>query len=139
VINIQNPGVPFKPLSENCGCHFDNLNAGHASTIFGGRRIVAMGNRPQDHMDRDLLLASLLRDRRLRMFRRQCLKPPAWAAAVPEDIPAKFQRRAQCLIMLGSTHQHLIERMRASIDLAADSCKAEQMLNAIEACPPRGA
>lgn len=107
--------------------------------IFGGRTMIAMGNRPQDHMDRDLLLASLLRDRRLRMFRRLCLEMPVWAPAVPEGIPTNFQRRAQQLIMLGCMQQYLIEKMRDTIDYAADSCQAEQMLKAMEACPPRGA
>ena len=107
--------------------------------IFGGRTISAMGCRPQDHMDRDLLLASLLRDRRLRMFRKQCLAMPAWAPALPENIPENFQHRAQELIMLGSHQQYLIEKMRDTIYLAADRCQGEKMLNAMEACVPRGA
>jgi hypothetical protein len=111
----------------------------HTAPIFGGRTISAMGSRPQDHMDRDLLLASLIRDRRLRMFRKQCLEMPAWAPAVPETIPAKFQYQAQQLIMLGSHQQHLIERMRDTIHLAVDRCQGEQMLAAMEACLPRGA
>ena len=96
--------------------------------IFGGRTISAMGNRPQDHMDRDLLLASLLRDRRLRMFRKQCVALPDWAPAVPDSIQENFQHRAQELIMLGSHQQHLIERMRETIGLAADRCQGEKML-----------
>ena len=98
-----------------------------------------MGNRPQDHMDRDLLLASLLRDRRLRMFRRQCLKLPAWAPVVPASVAKAFQLRAQQLIMLGSHQQYLIEKMRDTLDLAADPRQGKQMLAAMEACLPRGA
>ncbi len=137
--SIHNQEVGFKPDKENRAWHFDNLTAARIGPIFGGRTISAMGNRPQDHMARDLLLASLIRDRRLRMFRKQCLTPPEWAPAVPANIPANFRNRAQQLIMLGCNHQHLIEKMRASIDLAADPCHAERMLKAIEACPPRGA
>jgi hypothetical protein len=137
--NIPDQGIGYKPVHENRGWQFDNLAAVRTGPIFGGRTISAMGNRPQDHMDRDLLLASLLREYRLPMFRKQCLELPAWAPAVPEGIPARFQHQAQELIMLGSTHQYLIERMRASLDLAADQDKAEQMLKAMEACPPRGA
>lgn len=137
--NIQNQEVHFKPVGKNNGWQLDNLTAARTGPIFGGRTISAMGNRPQDHRDRDLLLASLLRDRRLRMFREQCFNLPAWAPAVPECIPARFQHQAQQLIMLGSTHQYLIERMRASIHLAADRDKGERMLKAMQACPPRGA
>ena len=111
----------------------------HTGPIFGNRTMTAMGNRPQDHMDRDLLLASLLRDRRLRMFRKQCLTLPDWAPDVPACIPANFQSRAQQLVMLGSHQQYLIEKMRDSIELATDPCKGEQMLAAIESCLPRGA
>ena len=137
--NIQNQEVHFKPVGKQNGWQLDNLSTARTGPIFGGRTISAMGNRPQDHRDRDLLLASLLRDKRLPMFREQCFKLPAWAPAVPECIPATFQHQAQQLTMLGSTHQYLIERMHASIHLAADRDKAEQMLKAMEACPPRGA
>jgi hypothetical protein len=116
--NINDQAANFKPVGKNCGWQFDNLTAARTGPIFGGRTILAMGNRPEDHRDRDLLLASLLRDRRLRMFRKQCLTLPAWAPAVPGNISAKFQRRSQALIMLGCTHQHLIEKLRARIDLA---------------------
>lgn len=107
--------------------------------IFGGRTISAMGNRPQDHMDRDLLLASLLRNRRFRIFRKQCRETPVWAPAVPACIQGNFQHRARQLIVLGSHHQHLIERMRDTIHLAAAPCQGEKMLAAMEACVPRGA
>ena len=137
--NIQTQEVRFKPVGKNYGWQLDNQSSDRTRPIFGGRTISAMGNRPQDHMDRDLLLASLLRDRRLPMFRKQCLKLPEWAPAVPENIPATFRGRAQQLIMLGSTQQHLIEKMRGSIDLAADRSKGQEMLDAMEACPPRGA
>jgi hypothetical protein len=90
-------------------------------------------------MDRDLLLASLLRDRRLRMFRKQCLQMPAWAQAVPESVPANYHGRAQQLIMLGSMQQNMIEKMRDTIRLAPDREQGEKMLNAMEACLPRGA
>lgn len=50
-----------------------------------------------------------------------------------------FESRAQQLIMLGCVQEHLIERMRGSIDLATDRSKGEQMLEAMEGCPPRGA
>ena len=137
--SLYHQEVHFKPVDNNYGWQLDNLTAARTGPIFGGRTISAMGTRPRDHMDRDLLLASLLRDRRLPMFRKQCLNLPAWVAAMPEDIPATFQHRAQQLVMLGSTHQHFIEQMRASIDLADDRSKGEQMLKAMEACPPRGA
>lgn len=101
--------------------------------------IYAFGDRPQDHMDRDLLLASLLRDRRLRMFRKQTLALPDWAPAVPAGIPAEFQTQARQLIVLGSNQQYLIEKMRDTLDLAADPTRGEQMLAAMESCVPRGA
>jgi hypothetical protein len=137
--SIDNQSFYFKPGDHNPCWQLDNPTAAHTGPIFGGRAISAMGRRPRDHMDRDLLLASLLRDRRLRMFRKQCLTLPAWAPAVAEHIPAHFQNRAQALIMLGCSHQLLIEKMRANIDLAGDPDRAEQMLKAMEACPPRGA
>ena len=137
--SIDNQSFYCKPGCTNSGWQLDHLTAAHSGPIFGGRTISAMGNRPQDHRDRDLLLASLLRDKRLPMFREQCFNLPAWAPAVPDCIPATFRHQGQQLIMLGSTHQHFIEKMRVSIHLAADPCKAEQMLKAMEACPPRGA
>jgi hypothetical protein len=137
--NIHTFRDECNPAEANGDLQSDNLPAKRTRPIFGGRTILAMGNRPQDHRDRDLLLASLIRDRRLRMFRKQCRTMPAWAPAVPKSIPANFQYRAQQLIMLGCMHQHLIEKMRGSINLAANRPKAEQMLRALEACPPRGA
>ena len=90
-------------------------------------------------MDRDLLLASLLRDRRLRMFRKQCLHMPDWAPAVPESVPANYHGRAQQLIILGSMQQNMIEKMHDTIRLAPDGQQGEKMLRAMEACLPRGA
>ncbi len=123
--SLYHQEVSFKSVGKNYGWQLDNLTAVRTGPIFGGRTISAMGNRPGDHRDRDLLLASLLRDKRLPMFREQCFKLPAWAPAVPECIPATFQHQAQQLIMLGSTHQlriMLVDRtcpqLRAGVGLS---------------------
>src|SRR5208282_1706849 len=52
--------------------------------LFGGRKMVTMGNRPQDHRERDLLFGSLLRDYRTRLFRRYSFQLPAWAPSLPK-------------------------------------------------------
>ena len=54
--SINNQDFYFKPGCTNSGWQLDNLTAAHSGPIFGGRTISAMGNRPKDHMDRDLLL-----------------------------------------------------------------------------------
>jgi len=105
-----------------------------------GRQLQCLGNRPQDHRDRDLLLASLLRDPRLPMFRRHCWKPPAWAAPVPDTVSPKLRRQAQQMIILESLQARFIDKMRTeNCAYGFEEAQISRMLDALAACPPRGA
>jgi len=101
-------------------------------------RLRTLGQRPQDYRDRDLLLASLMRDPRLPMYRRMCWKPPDWAPGVPATVPPKLHRQGQQLQMLRSFHENLLRRMREELHLAEQQAQATKLLDAAEQCPPRG-
>ena len=108
------------------------------TTLFGGRQMITMGNRPEDHRVRDLLLGSLLRDRRTRLFRKYCRGDGGWTPTLPSDWPKKFTRQGHSLTVLGSMHQHFLDRLRESIPLDDDG-HAERMLGAMQDCMPMGA
>jgi len=98
-----------------------------------------MGSRPQDYRERDLLLASSLRDFRTRLFRRYCHQPPQWVPELPRDWPKQFWRQANQLSILGLMQQELLCRMRTSVDFSADPEQSSTMLDAMDDCMPRGA
>jgi len=98
-----------------------------------------MGNRPQDHRDRDLLLGSLLRDHRTRLSRHYSHDLPDWAPTLPKGWPCEFRLQGQQLIVLGSMQERLLDRLRNSIALADDEEQAVKMLDAMEDCMPIGA
>jgi hypothetical protein len=106
--------------------------------LFGGREMLTMGNRPQDHRARDLSLGSLLRDYRTRLFRRYCAGQSNWTVALPAGWPKEFSRQGHQLIVLGSMQQHFLDRLRVSIPLDDDG-QAARMLDAMEDCMPLGA
>ena len=109
------------------------------ANVFGGRSMRTMGNRPQDHRDRDLLLGSLLRDDRVRKFRDYAAQLPAWAPSLPNGWAKEFIQQGQQLIMLGVSQQQFLSRLRQSVELVDDRDQAENMLGAMEDCMPRGA
>src|SRR5690349_7679455 len=55
-------------------------------------RVTAVGRRPQDHMARDLLHGSLLRDRRPRLYHRNVKEPPAWVLGAVAHLPTQAQK-----------------------------------------------
>jgi hypothetical protein len=63
--------------------------AGEARQLVERWKIIAIGNRPIDHMGRDLLIASHQRDSRQKIFRRLCSRPPGWVGRrtlrIPDD------------------------------------------------------
>ena len=115
------------------------LTEAERSNVFGGRSMRTMGNRPQDHRDRDLLLGSLLRDDRTRKFRDYAAELPVWAPSLPKGWPKEFIQQGQQLIMLGVSQQQFLSKLRRSIELAENRDQAERMLNAVRDCMPRGA
>ena len=109
---------------------------GSRITDFNGRRLLCLGNRPKDHRGRDLLLGSLLRDSRLRMFRKQCWKPPAWAPQIPPTVPAKLRPQAQQLGILFSHQQHWIKKLRSTVEAEGGDIR---FLDRLADCAPQGA
>ena len=106
--------------------------------LFGGRTMITMGNRSQDHRVRDLLLGSLLRDARTRLVRKYCRGDAGWMPPLPTDWPKKFWRQGCQLTVLGSMHQHFLDMLRDSIPFH-EGGQAEKMLNAVQDCIPMGA
>jgi hypothetical protein len=74
-------------------------------------RIVALGDRPEDHLVRDVLHASLLRDRRTRLFHRMTTEPAPWIKARVEGLPHRFHRQAVQHTVLDFMHRQLIGRL----------------------------
>ena len=64
-------------------------------------RILALGRRPKDFMARDLLLNSLFRDERPRLFHNLSKKPPSWLEDHVQHLPGS--QRAQA-IQLDALH-----------------------------------
>ena len=115
------------------------LTEAERSNVFGGRSIGTMGNRPQDHRERDLLFGSLLRDVRTRKFRDYAPRLPAWAPSLPKGWPKEFIQQGQQLIMLGLSQQTFLSKLRRSIEHSENEDRATRMLDAMEECVPIGA
>jgi len=105
---------------------------------FNGRRLETLGNRPQDHRQRDLLLGSMLRDHRVPMFRRQGNDPPDWMTPIPETIPRKLHRQATLLTNLSSTHLHFLRKLRSSLEACGEHAPSESLLDRLASCVPTG-
>jgi hypothetical protein len=75
--------------------------------------VVAVGRRPQDHMTRDLMHGSLLRNHRVPMFGRLAKAPPDWlretVAHLPEDQQPQAWQHLALRMMHGRSLFHVTE------------------------------
>jgi hypothetical protein len=74
-------------------------------------RIGALGRRPKDFMARDLLLGSLWRDERPRVFHSLAKKPPAWLEDHVAQLPGKHREQATQLAVLHYLHRRQLARL----------------------------
>lgn len=85
----------------------------------GNWEFVTVGNRPVDHLGRDVLLGSLMRDRRSKAFRSISRKPFDWAEARVAHLPAERRAAAVQLTTLDLLHRGLLGRLWGRIDPTA--------------------
>src|SRR3954470_21349756 len=85
----------------------------------GNWEFVAVGNRPVDHLGRDVLLGSLMRDRRSKAFRSISRQPFGWAEARVAHLPAERRAAAVQLTVLDLLHRGLLGRLWGRIDPTA--------------------
>src|SRR4051812_19942657 len=71
-------------------------------------KFVAVGNRPVDHLGRDVLLGSLMRDGRSKAFRSISRKTFDWAEARVAHLPAERRAAAVQLTTLDLLHRGLL-------------------------------
>ena len=111
-------------------------------------RIVALGHRPEDHLVRDVLCASLLRDRRTRMFHRMSSEPPEWVEERVKNLPHRSRSQAVQCTVLDYAHRALIGRLwRGQVELQGPLGPGYQLINgagyglllSLAACRPAGA
>lgn len=74
-------------------------------------RVTAVGNRPQDHLARDLLHGSLLRDRRPRLYHGNVRQPPGWVLGAVEHLPPEVQKQAVEHVALHFLHRWHLARV----------------------------
>lgn len=99
-------------------------------------RINAVGNRPRDHRQRDLLHGSLLRDYRLPMLRRLSRNPPDWVQEMASHLPPRWQPLARQNILLQYIHQrHLLQLEEAFFP----GDEELDLIGKLAACRPIGA
>jgi len=80
--------VPLLPATE----HFPEVDPRSAVEAW---KIAAIGRRPQDYLARDLLLNSLWRDERPRLFHDLVKKPPAWIDDHVRHLPGDQDNRGE--------------------------------------------
>lgn len=80
---------------------------------------ATVGNRPVDHLGRDVLLGSLMRDRRSKAFRSISRKTFEWAEARVAHLPAERRAAAVQLTTLDLLHRGLLGRLWGRIDPTA--------------------
>jgi hypothetical protein len=99
--------------------------------------ITAWGNRPIDHAQRDLLLASLLRDPRTPRFRRRALHAQGFDADSWNRIPESARPQARQLAVLAKMQAtHLAKLRERSPFLGLDE---NRILSRLDGCVPVGA
>ena len=99
-----------------------------------------LGRRPKDFMARDMLLNSLFRDERPRLFHSLCKRPPAWLRDHVAHLPELQQDQAIQLGVLQLLHHgHLLRMNQGSFrdwDLSVDG---DDILKRLSSCWPYGA
>ncbi|MHB1035006.1 MAG: hypothetical protein ACYC35_15270 [Pirellulales bacterium] len=99
--------------------------------------ITAIGKRPVDHMVRDLLFGSLIRDPRGFMFRQRSLKPDSWITTALEESLGHLDPAGIQLISLASLHYEHLANARTSDE--PFSPKLIEVLRRARRCWPMGA
>jgi len=110
-------------------------------------RFVALGNRPEDHMARDLLLGGLVRDRRTVMFHRLTTKPEPWIGQRVEHLPSNRHAAAIQLTVLDYLHRRQLARLWRELELTRQPLDFHYLQNgerhglllSLSACRPVGA
>lgn len=92
-------------------------------------KIVAIGNRPHDHLVRDNLFGSLIRDRRGKAFQVLVREPLSWMAESVQHLPEPQRRTALQVVVLSFLCQ------RTYADLVT-VCRHTRTRQQIRACWP---
>src|SRR5208282_2461654 len=89
-----------------------------ARDAVGNWRITAVGNRPQDHMARDFLCASLLRDFRPTWFSQYAKNPADWMLKLVRHLPEKRETMlgAQQVALHYLHRRHLLSQIDMALD-----------------------
>jgi hypothetical protein len=103
-------------------------------------RIAALGQRPRDYLARDLLLHSLWRDERPRVFHKLAKKPPGWIEDHVRHLPGNQHKQATQLTVLHYLHRRQLSRLWTG-DVASDFIgdESKSLLRRLWDCWPYGA
>jgi hypothetical protein len=103
-------------------------------------RIAALGRRPRDYLTRDLLLNSLWRDERPRVFHELAKKPPVWVEDHVRHLPGTQQKQAVQLTALHYLHRQQLATLWAG-DVAGEfiGAASKNLLTRLWDCWPYGA
>ncbi|MCY2990908.1 MAG: hypothetical protein NTY19_23985 [Planctomycetota bacterium] len=95
-------------------------------------RITAIGNRPHDHLVRDNLFGSLIRDHRGQVFQALLRRPPDWMSESVKYLPEPQRRTALQVVALNFLHQRLYANFLASAAANPDASRIPGVLDAIQ-------
>lgn len=110
-------------------------------------RIEALGDRPRDHMARDLLHAGLLADPRTTKYHGLTTNPPDWVERRVAHLEPRFRRPAIQHTVLDAMHRHHLGRLWADLEGRDGRVDPEWFVNgedrglllSLAACRPVGA
>jgi len=112
-------------------------DAAEACTVACRWNINAIGNRPQDHIGRAILLGNLLGDYRLPQLRRALHDPPDWTDSPTADLDGTARLWARRLLVFHSHWQLFLGDLAQAIPYWPDG--AELALRDLMRCRPVGA
>ena len=105
-------------------------------------KIRAIGNRPQDHLVRDNLFGSLIRDHRGQAFHTMLRHPPDWMTESVQHLPENQKRAALQVLVLNFLYQRAYARFVDGVAAHSDASLMPGVLDAIQQaqrCWPAGA
>lgn len=105
-------------------------------------KITAIGNRPHDHLVRDNLFGSLIRDHRGQAFQAMLRRPPDWMTDSVQHLPENQKRAALQVLGLNFLYQRTYARFVDSVAAHPDPPRIPGVLDAIQQaqrCWPVGA
>ncbi len=101
-------------------------------------RIAAVGNRPKDHMGRNLMHAALLRNHRTPWFRKLARRPPEWLCRAVAHLPDEQQAQAAQHLALRLMHgRHLFHMSEAAARQAPSGVDLDGFGSLLD-CRPHG-